>query len=299
MSFYILFESCTRGANRDPSIRRHQRDRGRRHRLDRHCGRPALCISDAIVMRSCRPCVLGCPRGITRQFSSKRVAQLVRTAGGLEQRGRGIRLKVTFFTLACIMVGTGDSVPLFADWPIEVMRSVPVWRVSDPPLPPPSARMDCEPGWLRWAHLPSSAQTEICLAPNDHLSAHVRRQGSWHDCAFHVALWQSVDGRTLEGAAHPRKLPLPTPSDPTGIILELGANIGACTLELLIRVRSASVAHPLSLMNAMRMDSDSRVSQAMRVQCCATTRKATISPHRPCARASRASRADSRQHHRY
>ena len=56
-------------------------------------------------------------------------------------------------------------------------------------------------------------------------------------CALQVRLWQSMEGR--HSRAHSRGklswLPLPQAGlDPEGVLLEVGANIGACTVELCV-----------------------------------------------------------------
>jgi len=59
------------------------------------------------------------------------------------------------------------------------------------------------------------ATTPVCLLENDFISNVVRQRGRWPDCDELVALWKSL------------------PTDSAGNFLELGGNIGMCTLAML------------------------------------------------------------------
>ena len=89
----------------------------------------------------------------------------------------------------------------------------------------------------------------MCLARGDMISEHIAAKGRWRDCGLHVRLWQGLDGGlNLPRASHGAGLklnwlPLPVAGrDPEGVLLEVGANIGACTVELLLRTRAKIVA---------------------------------------------------------
>ena len=89
----------------------------------------------------------------------------------------------------------------------------------------------------------------MCLAPSDYISDRIRATGRWHDCVSHVKLWQSLDGRVVRK----RWLPLPLAGDPDGVLLALGANIGACTVELLVRTRARIIAFEPSPANLFHL----------------------------------------------
>ena len=106
-------------------------------------------------------------------------------------------------------------------------------------------------------------EQEMCLARQDFLSEAVRDKGAWRDCAMHVRLWQGLDDDPnrdqdlspdrfagSRGQVRLRKLRLPQAGDPEGVLLEVGANIGACTVELLLRTNARIIAVEPSPANA-------------------------------------------------
>ena len=78
----------------------------------------------------------------------------------------------------------------------------------------------------------------MCLARDDVVSNHIRKHGEWHDCGRFVAIWQALNGpRDLHVGGY-----LALNGDPEGVLLEIGANIGACTIELLLRTKARIIA---------------------------------------------------------
>ena len=84
----------------------------------------------------------------------------------------------------------------------------------------------------------------MCLVDHDLISDRVRQRGCWTDCGRFVRLWQTLDGGNFSGQAA-----RPVAGDPEGVLLEVGANIGACTVELLMRTRARVVAFEPSAKN--------------------------------------------------
>lgn len=148
-----------------------------------------------------------------------------------------------------------------------------VWRPMDRPWPlehPVTPGEGCMPGALR-LRLPNvSLAQPMCLARGDLISDHIRTKGRWRDCGMHVRLWQSLDARGQSAGAEmetdmaasaphdgnyssrrrrARWLPLPRFGDPEGVLLEVGANIGACTVEMLLRTRAKVIAFEPSPLN--------------------------------------------------
>ena len=85
---------------------------------------------------------------------------------------------------------------------------------------------------------------EMCLAPADFVSDRIVAKGAWRDCGMYVRLWQGLDGKSV---SRHEMVPLPAPGDPQGVLLEVGANIGACTVELLLRTNASIVAPSAAL----------------------------------------------------
>ena len=80
----------------------------------------------------------------------------------------------------------------------------------------------------------------MCLAPGpDLISDVIRKQGRWRDCGKAVRLWASLDGNTARPSYDHAD---PSSPSPTGVLLEVGSNIGACTVELLLRTRASIIA---------------------------------------------------------
>ena len=136
-----------------------------------------------------------------------------------------------------------------------------VWRPTDPPWPAPTKAAEardeelaCAPGALRLGVRTEniSLAQPMCLAKGDLISEHIRSKGRWRDCGMHVRLWQALDGRHAGGASNhggDKWMRLPRLGDPEGVLIELGANIGACTIELLLRTRAKIIAFEPSPVN--------------------------------------------------
>ena len=115
-----------------------------------------------------------------------------------------------------------------------------VWRPGAPPVPavhPLDETERCFNATAMGTHL----ATTMCLPAKDVVGDEIRKREFWHDCGAHVRLWQRLDGKDFSSLRHGRRLP-PTPDDPDGVLLEVGANIGACTIELLLRTRAKVIA---------------------------------------------------------
>jgi hypothetical protein len=132
--------------------------------------------------------------------------------------------------------------PLFDEDPhlIEAVQSLgplgrssgswKVWRPSDPawPVPVGYANLSCVHGELRVSRKRADALSQpMCLAEHDVVSEGIRRFSRWRDCSRLVRIWQAVaaDAGTARGVA-----------------LDIGANVGACTVELLLRTTAHVVA---------------------------------------------------------
>jgi FkbM family methyltransferase len=156
--------------------------------------------------------------------------------------------------------------PLF-DNLVHAVTSGPNWRAWTPADPPWPARHplgeECSPGQLHIRLPDGVVQQPMCLARGDFLSQAVVKRGAWRDCAMHVRLWQGLDADPDQepelrpdhfagsrGQMRLRKLPSPKPTDPRGVLLEVGANIGACTVELLVRTNAKIIAVEPSPANA-------------------------------------------------
>ena len=138
-----------------------------------------------------------------------------------------------------------------------------VWRPTDPPFPerhPFGA--SCVDGHMKIDMPGATIRSPMCLAPHDFLSEQLQRKGRWRDCGMHVRLWQMLDDDPAKeptlipdhfqgsrGQVLLRTLPLPKAGDPKGVLLEVGANIGACTVELLLRTNAKLLAFEPSLAN--------------------------------------------------
>jgi FkbM family methyltransferase len=108
----------------------------------------------------------------------------------------------------------------------------------------PAPGMALEPnGVVRLVRL----KQEMCLAHEDFISDHIVRHGAWRDCGMFVQLWLGLDGKHVP--MFKGKPPLPQAGDPEGVLLEVGANIGACSVELLMRTRASIIAFEPSRVN--------------------------------------------------
>ena len=94
------------------------------------------------------------------------------------------------------------------------------WRPSTLPLFRGGNR-SCLPGFLR----STTPRTWLCLHEGDLISNKIRQAGEWPDCRKSVSLWQEHIG-TGSG----------------GLLIEAGANIGACTMEVRAWLRASGYA---------------------------------------------------------
>ena len=104
------------------------------------------------------------------------------------------------------------------------------WTPDQPPLPP-TPLDQCE--WHR-----VEAGHSLCLRRNgDILSDMVRRHGKWRECSKLVRRLKSL------------------PDARAGVFLELGANIGACTLAVLMQTEATVIAFEPSPANLFYLTS--------------------------------------------
>ena len=137
------------------------------------------------------------------------------------------------------------------------------WAPSDAPWPkehPLNRSLGCTPGLLRYTrwqwrlaqrNREPQLDQEMCLAPSDYISNQIREHGQWSDCDRLVHLWRAIQPANLSQPQEDepdrrrgqpsRSAMRDSPSD-GGILLEAGANIGACTVELLLRTDARILA---------------------------------------------------------
>ena len=152
--------------------------------------------------------------------------------------------------------------PLFADGLVRAVTEGMgwrAWRPTDPPIPsvhPHGERCADEangdPGnnELYWPlGNRRLVHQKMCLPRNDHISDRIRRQGRWTDCSKFVQFWRTLDGQRTtwrtNGVRHVRSeidYLASNDSHGRGSLVEIGANIGSCTVELLLRTRARIVA---------------------------------------------------------
>lgn len=141
-----------------------------------------------------------------------------------------------------------SKVPLFAG-PVSASHAAS-WAPWTPRLPPLPAThplgWDCMLGWMR---LPGRQAQEMCLNPHDHLSRKVNETGRWRDCQQLVTEWKHNALGSGEGR---------------GIFLELGANIGSCTLELLLSTTAKALAIEPSAVNLYHLTRTLRLAATAR-----------------------------------
>jgi hypothetical protein len=95
-----------------------------------------------------------------------------------------------------------------------------LWTPDLPPIPDsrPGIGGNCSMGELKYNKVPLKNST-MCLAPEgDWISDKIRKVGHWYDCMLLRRLWHAPVADRSRG----------------GIFLEVGANIGTCTLEFLL-----------------------------------------------------------------
>ena len=150
------------------------------------------------------------------------------------------------------------------------------WTPVDAPWPavhPLNRSRQCEPGMLRYTNWQwrlalrngePQLDQEMCLAPSDLISNQIRERGQWSDCDRLVHLWRAVafahqppqpggnSSRTDRHRARGRRKSHPAMREPPqdgAVLLEAGANIGACTVELLLRTDAQILAFEPSAIN--------------------------------------------------
>lgn len=106
----------------------------------------------------------------------------------------------------------------------------------------------CMFGALR---LPGLKEQNMCLNPNDHLSSRVAHHGRWRDCSQLVDEWNRPSRRTDSWWS-------------PGTFLELGANIGVCTMEMLLRTSARAVAFEPSTQNIFYLTKSMSMAAAER-----------------------------------
>ena len=118
------------------------------------------------------------------------------------------------------------------------------WTPGSAPVPATHPLgLQCAPGQLR---LPAAVVQEMCLNPKDHLSKHVAQAGRWRDCEELVLEWNASSNRAAGGEGD--------------IFLELGANIGACTLEMLLLTSARIIAFEPSPINMFHLTRSLRLA---------------------------------------
>lgn len=105
--------------------------------------------------------------------------------------------------------------------------------------------LSCNVSQLR---LPPKIEQRMCLNPVDHISKKVAETGRWRGCASLVKEWHETD------------------SGSNGIFLELGANIGACTLEMLLLTSARVVAVEPSRVNLFHLTRSLKWAAAERAE---------------------------------
>ena len=120
-----------------------------------------------------------------------------------------------------------------------------VWRPSDPLPPPPTAATMCFEGYLRSSskrNLKADKQFKpqpMCLADaNDTVSRRILEKGSWFECAQFRAIWKGMSMDCFDDRCLKSNITQQT----EGVILEIGANIGACTIEFLLLTKAKVIA---------------------------------------------------------
>ena len=74
---------------------------------------------------------------------------------------------------------------------------------------------------------------DMCLMENDRISQHVMRHGSWIGCKNYINMWKEKRSMSILYGTNTNKL---------DVIVEIGANIGACTLQLLLQTNATVFA---------------------------------------------------------
>lgn len=108
------------------------------------------------------------------------------------------------------------------------------WSPRTRPFPPLS---ESRCVWTR-----PSFGGELCLMDNDRISRHVRTKGYWVGCDHYVEMWHTQRTR---GSTRKREIG----GEKRDVIVEVGANIGVCTLQLLLQTNATVLAFEPSPLN--------------------------------------------------
>ena len=113
----------------------------------------------------------------------------------------------------------------FSNAAYHIAEEVGVWRSWMPEHDDvtPAASAKCSTTTLR---LPGKEPLRMCIMGHDQfISNQMRRHYRWYECADLVRFWNEGSGQHVRG----------------GVFLEVGANIGACSLEVALSVANASM----------------------------------------------------------
>ena len=134
----------------------------------------------------------------------------------------------------------------------QLLPGVPLWTPDMRPQPPTAANQTCRLGGLRLRRdsgdlrscvkgaardLRSCELHEMCLVPHEHISDTIEKLGHFPDCEWLVMAWRSHDDPETRGERQP------------DTFVDAGANIGACSLEMLLRTDARVVAFEPSPVN--------------------------------------------------
>ena len=150
---------------------------------------------------------------------------------------------------------TQDAQPLFggAIHAITVGRGWTAWTPLQPAVPAEhSTGAQCESGTLRlrsWPEHAKLAPQPMCLPANDRVAAAIHKTGKWYDCHQFVRMWNSAERS-------------PSCQGSEAVLVEVGANIGACTVELLLRTRARIIAFEPSPTNLFFLTRSLRLAAA-------------------------------------
>lgn len=114
------------------------------------------------------------------------------------------------------------------------------WSPRDRPLPLPfGSQSRCV--WTR-----PSFGGHLCLMDDDRISRHVRDKGYWIGCDHYVAMWRAQRTKESNGSGKHR-------THRKDVVIEVGANIGACTLQLLLQTNATVLAFEPSPLNLLHL----------------------------------------------
>lgn len=139
---------------------------------------------------------------------------------------------------AAAMRNTEASRILFGDPLLRVHDGVPIWTPADAPIPA-SHPLDggaCMHGTFNLSRtFPGTdfPSLPMCLLKNDYVSNSIQRTGSWRDCKLLIDEWN----RGLDKSESSLQR-----STGQAIFMDVGANQGACTLEMLLRTDARIIA---------------------------------------------------------